>query len=103
LKIQDKDTFKKYLKIQDKILSYILKIQDTILKTVSCTTLPSSSLPLLAKTNALCSAVSLRQLSILWIMFSGRQTLSAPTGTACVRNSTRRWVGLRYDGMDWMK
>jgi len=40
LKIQDKDTFKKYLKIQDKILSYILKIQDTILKIVSCTTLP---------------------------------------------------------------
>jgi len=39
LKIQDKDTFKKYLKIQDKILSYILKIQDTILKIVSCTTL----------------------------------------------------------------
>jgi len=42
LKIQDKDTFKKYLKIQDKILSYILKIQDTILKIVSCTTLAGS-------------------------------------------------------------
>ena len=39
LKIQDKDTFKKFLKIQDKILSCILKIQDTILKIVSCTTL----------------------------------------------------------------
>ena len=38
----DKDTFKKYLKIQDKILSCILKIQDTILKIVSCTTLAAT-------------------------------------------------------------
>ena len=96
LKIQDKDTFKKYLKIQDKILSYILKIQDTILKIVSCTTL------LTERKNLDCSAFYLPILSITTVFpilrkFCSRQFGSGNTEFTNLRVHDKR--GLCYGGV----